>query len=368
MSQELDYQFYTSYYDDLRHMSEDEAINHWNTYGRYEGRFPNRKNLVEHSNTITFDATDDGVEYFYTNIYKWPTEFTTERVGGKTAVVFSGQLRTFDFCKHFITRKLFQNLESYDIYCLLCDTDDFERDRKKLEEAFGEHLKMCISWDSLPSEWKEFELDTARKIVEIHKNSDYYKSNGIIFPFPVNRPIQRRTWLINSIPSMYDNLIVARYDHIPTANFNPTILNEYDVYSVGDYYIMGKFETVAKVMNHASYEFLAISERAGHRFLHWSEYFLFTSCSELGYKIQFSDVLPPPRSHKIVHREVDVMVYHIENYGVYIPTLIPDNIPEDFDYEYYANEVLGNPCYSKIACLRHWVWHGRNEGRQYKRT
>jgi len=35
----LDLDFYRSYYKDLSHMTDDELINHYNNYGKNEGRF-----------------------------------------------------------------------------------------------------------------------------------------------------------------------------------------------------------------------------------------------------------------------------------------------------------------------------------------
>ena len=368
MSQELDWKFYTKLYSDLSWMNEEEAQFHWIHYGKCECRFPNLNAFAGHCKIIEFEPTEDGINDFYTNVYKWPTEFTTEKVPGKTAIVFSGQLRTFNFCKHFQS-KLFQNLESYDVFCLLCDTDDFEEDKHQLEEWFGDKLKLCMSWDELPSEWKEFELDTASKVVDIHRGSDFYKETGIAFPFPVNRPIQRRTWMINIIAEKYggyDNMIIGRYDHIPTLNYNPTLLKEYDIQSLGDYFIMGSFDKVSKMMNYISRDFLKISEQASHRVLHWAEYFLFTGCSNLGLKLYYSDIIPPPRTYRIAHTQQDIDVCYVKNYNVFIPTLKPDNIPGDFDCEYYA-ESLGLPFLTKIACLRHWVWHGHDKGMAYKR-
>lgn len=44
---EFDLEFYRSYYEDLRRMSDREAISHWNKYGRREGRLCSRYQLKE---------------------------------------------------------------------------------------------------------------------------------------------------------------------------------------------------------------------------------------------------------------------------------------------------------------------------------
>lgn len=50
---DFDYDFYLDSYEDLRGMTPENAVYHWKTYGKYENRKCNRKNLVNYVTNIT---------------------------------------------------------------------------------------------------------------------------------------------------------------------------------------------------------------------------------------------------------------------------------------------------------------------------